>query len=173
MSLATDYGFGIVEAGKLAGARPELVRAAAELRTNAAARGITFAITSGVRSTAKQAALYAEFQRGERPGPVARPGSSMHEYGAAFDVAVTAHPDGWTDADALAALGEEAPRVGLRWGGTFTTPDPAHFALAESLEAARAAYTPTLAEAANVAGRSLPAGRCRCCGAVVPARVGA
>jgi hypothetical protein len=41
-------------------------------------------ITSGYRSTAQQAALYA--RRAENPYPVAPPGSSMHERGMAIDV---------------------------------------------------------------------------------------
>ena len=41
-------------------------------------------ISSGYRSTAEQAALWAD--RGSNPYPVARPGTSMHERGLAIDV---------------------------------------------------------------------------------------
>jgi hypothetical protein len=36
-------------------------------------------VVSGIRSRRLQAQLYAEWQRGERAGPVARPGTSNHE----------------------------------------------------------------------------------------------
>jgi hypothetical protein len=41
-------------------------------------------MTSGVRSTADQAALYAD--RGNNPNPVAPPGTSLHEKGLAVDI---------------------------------------------------------------------------------------
>src|SRR5689334_9463679 len=51
--------------------------------------------------------------------PIAPFGRSHHNWGAARDVRVVARPAGWTDARALARLGELAPRFGLRWGGLF------------------------------------------------------
>lgn len=72
-------------------------------------------ITSGWRSTARQAALYAN--RAANPFPVARPGTSAHERGTAVDVPRTFAPR-------LAAV---AARVGLcrPWPDT----DPVHFEL--------------------------------------------
>lgn len=43
-------------------------------------------VTSGLRSTARQAQLYADAQAGRHIGPVARPGTSAHERGGAIDV---------------------------------------------------------------------------------------
>lgn len=43
-------------------------------------------VTSGLRSTARQAQLYADAQAGRHIGPVARPGTSAHERGNAIDV---------------------------------------------------------------------------------------
>ena len=48
--------------------------------------GIGGRVTSGVRSTAKQAQLYARYQRGVGP-LAAKPGTSLHESGQAVDIA--------------------------------------------------------------------------------------
>lgn len=45
----------------------------------ARAHGWSGKVRSGFRSHAEQHRLYDEWQRGERPGPVARPGTSNHE----------------------------------------------------------------------------------------------
>ena len=47
--------------------------------------GINVQLTSGYRSTAQQASLYAN--RASNPYPVAPPGTSQHEYGLAIDIA--------------------------------------------------------------------------------------
>jgi D-alanyl-D-alanine carboxypeptidase-like protein len=70
-------------------------------------------ITSGYRSTAAQAALYAN--RASNPYPVAAPGTSMHERGLAIDV-----PAGFVDR--LLAV---APRAGLCH--PYPVDDPIHF----------------------------------------------
>lgn len=74
--------------------------------------------------------------------PIAPFGRSLHNWGAAFDIIITAAPPGWTAAKALAALGAMAPQAGLRWGGTFSKDrlDPPHFELPMSVVDARAAY---------------------------------
>ena len=68
-------------------ANPELLR---RLETVAAARGETWEITSGLRSTAEQQALWDA--RGTNPFPVARPGTSNHEHGNSADVTVNGQP---------------------------------------------------------------------------------
>jgi hypothetical protein len=70
-------------------------------------------ITSGFRSTAQQAALYAN--RAANPYPVAAPGTSMHERGLAVDVPVSF----------VATLARVAPQVGLCH--PFPQSDPVHF----------------------------------------------
>ena len=64
-------------------ANPELL---ARLERLAAARGETFEITSGLRTTAEQQALWD--RRASNPYPVARPGTSRHEHGNATDVTI-------------------------------------------------------------------------------------
>lgn len=78
-------------------------------------------IVSGRRSRSQQERLWARFQRGEHPGPVARPGTSLHERGEAVDLGFTEWR--WV-------YGAWAPLVGMKWGGEFSRPDPAHFQLA-------------------------------------------
>lgn len=70
-------------------------------------------ITSGFRSTAAQAALYAN--RAANPYPVAPPGSSMHEKGLAIDV----------PADFVPSLLAVAPKAGLCQ--PYPGDDPIHF----------------------------------------------
>jgi D-alanyl-D-alanine carboxypeptidase len=68
-------------------ANPELL---ARLERLAAARGETFEITSGLRTTAEQQALWD--RRASNPFPVARPGTSLHEHGNAADVTIGGRP---------------------------------------------------------------------------------
>lgn len=89
------------------------------------------AITSGRRSSAEQAALYAQGRT--TPGPIvthAPPGTSFHETGRAFDVApvdVLGRPY-WPESPALwAELGELGEAAGLKWGGRWQWPDRPHF----------------------------------------------
>jgi hypothetical protein len=74
-------------------------------------------ITSGFRSTAQQAALYAN--RAANPYPVAAPGTSMHERGLAVDV----------PADFVDRLLAVAPKAGLCH--PFPADDPIHFELCQ------------------------------------------
>jgi hypothetical protein len=68
-------------------ANPELLQ---RLETVAAARGETWKINSGLRTTAEQQALWDA--RGSNPFPVARPGTSNHEHGNSADVSVNGRP---------------------------------------------------------------------------------
>ena len=68
-------------------ANPELL---ARLERLAASRGETFEVTSGLRTTAEQQALWD--RRASNPFPVARPGTSLHEHGNAADVTVGGRP---------------------------------------------------------------------------------
>jgi hypothetical protein len=64
-------------------ANPELL---ARLERLAAARGETWTITSGLRTTAEQQRLWDN--RASNPYPVAPPGTSRHEHGNAADVTI-------------------------------------------------------------------------------------
>lgn len=98
----------------------ELARRVRAMANALQARGIVIRVANGLRSTAKQAALYAN--RASNPYPVAKPGTSLHERGLAVDVAVVR---GGT----LAQVGAVGESLGLRWGGRFTHADPVHFEL--------------------------------------------
>jgi uncharacterized protein YcbK (DUF882 family) len=79
--------------------------------------GATFRVTSGYRSPAEQRALLVRWQAGD-PSVIARPAeNSLHLLGLAVDV----------ESNQLAALGQLAERIGMRWGGRFQ--DPVHFDL--------------------------------------------
>lgn len=68
-------------------AAPELLE---RLEALASALGKQLTITSGGRSRAEQAALYAD--RASNPYPVAPPGTSVHETGKAADVMIGGQP---------------------------------------------------------------------------------
>lgn len=72
--------------------------------------------------------------------PVAPYGAGFHPYGAAVDVDIVGRPSGMTVASAYRILGSLASACGLRWGGSFSSPDPAHFELDVSLARAAAMW---------------------------------
>ena len=88
----------------------------------ARAHGWKGTVVSGLRSTAQQAGLYADFKAGRRAGPVAPPGHSRHEgsqypYGA-VDV---------SDPDQLAAILRGSPYANrLQWAGARDRPHFSH-----------------------------------------------
>lgn len=79
-------------------------------------------VTSAKRSSAKQAQLYEAYKRGHSQIAAARPGTSLHEYGLAFDMARIGI-DPLAD-PLLAWLGALWESVGGRHGGAD---DPVHF----------------------------------------------
>jgi len=81
-------------------------------------------VTSGKRSTAKQQRLYDKWRRGESRIPANRPGTSLHEYGLAFDLARIGK-DPLAD-PLLDWLGRVWEHYGGRHGGNR---DPVHFQL--------------------------------------------
>lgn len=72
-------------------------------------------VTSAYRSKSEQYRLWANRQNS--PYPVARPGTSRHEQGRAFDVV--------GPKETLAAAGRTWETWGGRWGGRFQ--DDIHF----------------------------------------------
>lgn len=105
----------------LAGLRASVRPTARAFLTEAARRGLAPRVESVRRSREFQARLYARWRAGKWPFPVAKPGSSLHERGLAFDLS------SGLGAPGLAALGALARSYGIRWGGAFHTPDPIHF----------------------------------------------
>lgn len=79
-------------------------------------------VTSARRSSAKQASLRAAYLTGKSKIPANRPGTSLHEYGLAFDMArIGKDPLG---DPLLAWLGQLWESYGGRHGGQR---DPVHF----------------------------------------------
>lgn len=96
--------------------------------------GIRVLITSTLRDNAYQAQLYAQGRTA--PGKVvtkAKPGTSWHNYGVAFDAVPlrNGQPVWGTDAPADKALwqtmGQCGERAGLEWGGRWQFVDMPHF----------------------------------------------
>jgi len=79
-------------------------------------------VTSARRSRAKQTKLRQRWERGLSKIPANRPGTSLHEFGLAFDLAQIG-VDPFED-DLLPWLGHWWEYYGGRWGGTR---DPVHF----------------------------------------------
>jgi len=73
-------------------------------------------ITSVKRSRAQQVALYRDFLAGRSRYPVARPGTSKHEFGLAFDMVTEPYSALWQ----LGALWKKA-------GGFWSETDAIHF----------------------------------------------
>jgi len=95
---------------------------AKRLLKRAHSAGIELVVASGLRSNAEQAALYAQGRT--EPGPVvthAPPGTSWHNYGLAFDVAVLSGGEETypRDPDLWQAIGDLGRSVGLGWGGDY------------------------------------------------------
>lgn len=156
----------------LDGALPQLLAGLNQLRARASALGISFDIADfgGVRSQADTvlimayraadyaAAVVADPSVSDIPintwRPIAPFGSSMHNYGAAFDVQITDAPGSF--ASALQQLKAAAPSCGLR---SSVPNDPPHFELPISLDEARAQWlalgnTPGSLSTSNVAAVS-------------------
>lgn len=93
---------------------PWLAPYAGWLLEYAAAQGWQPRVTSIYRSHARQRQLYAAWQRGQNRYPVARPGTSYHEFGRAMDVV----------ARDLPAMGAVWRSMGGTWGAQA---DPIHF----------------------------------------------
>lgn len=98
------------------GLRAELRPAARALYDEARRRGWAPRVTSVYRSRALQARLYRRWRAGRLPFPAAPPGTSLHEYGLAFDLVVR-----WLDDQTV--LG----RLWKSWGGRWYPSDAVHF----------------------------------------------
>ena len=79
-------------------------------------------VTSARRSSAKQAELRRKWEVGESKIPANKPGTSLHEFGLAFDMARLG-VDPLAD-PLLNWLGAVWEYLGGRWGGAR---DPVHF----------------------------------------------
>lgn len=123
----------------LSGLNPKLKPLAEQFIDIAVQQGIGVVITQGYRSSAEQDRLYQQGRTTK--GPIvtnAKPGSSKHNYGVAFDVALvdergqptwkSSTPGVW---DKLGQIGES---LGLKWGGRWKGfVDRPHFELPVSM----------------------------------------
>lgn len=111
--------------------------------------GIPLVVTSTLRSMEEQQALYDQGRT--KPGAIvtnALPGSSWHNYGLAFDVAVLkdGSPSWPTDNQVWSRVGAIGKKVGLSWGGDWSKiPDRPHFEFhpGMTIADARAGVRPT------------------------------
>ena len=133
---------------RIARLEPVIQSKARALLDAARAQGIELTVTQGLRTMDEQAALYAQGRTA--PGPVvtnAKPGSSWHNFGLAFDVAVVVNGQPtWPNDTALwSKIGELGKAQGLVWGGDFQSfKDMPHFQYTGglTLEQARAGQRP-------------------------------
>jgi peptidoglycan L-alanyl-D-glutamate endopeptidase CwlK len=109
---------------------PVTAKLAREHLRRLAAEGYTFKVTSATRTFSEQAALYAKGRTA--PGPKvtnARPGSSWHNFGLAYDLTLFQGDKNpvW-DHPAYDLAGRIGKELGLRWGGDFKSiVDRPHF----------------------------------------------
>ena len=95
------------------------------------AAGVPVVVTDGFRSSSEQDALYAQGRTA--PGSKvtnARGGESAHNFGDALDVApinAAGFPHWPEDAALWERIGAAGERLGLVWGGRWSTPDRPHF----------------------------------------------
>lgn len=117
---------------RLSAVHPILARKVTALVSNLAARGFEVEITQAVRTIEEQNALYAQ-GRTRKGAKVtnARGGQSYHNFGLAVDFALMVNGKlGWPEPHPVwKAIGEEAARLGLEWGGTWRRPDLPHVQL--------------------------------------------
>jgi D-alanyl-D-alanine dipeptidase len=134
--------------GVIARLEPVIQSKARALLDASKIEGIELVVTQGLRTMEEQAALYAQGRTA--PGPVvtnAKPGSSWHNFGLAFDVAVVqGGKPTWPADEALwQKVGALGKALGLTWGGDFMNfPDRPHcqYTGGLTLEQARAGQRP-------------------------------
>ena len=114
-----DYSVMGAYASQIKLLRPEMQRKVEKMFIYAQEQGWKMTITSGYRSTKKQAALYDKWIKGEYDVPVvAAPGTSRHEFGCAVDISITCKGK---NSDNLAKeMGKYGESIGLRWGGSWS-----------------------------------------------------
>ncbi|KPC50381.1 Peptidoglycan L-alanyl-D-glutamate endopeptidase CwlK precursor [Amantichitinum ursilacus] len=106
----------------------KFVQVVLRLMANMQTRGYTLVLVEGYRSPQRQ----DELAQSGRNVTQARGGQSKHQYGLAVDLApmadgkvVLSERDPWA-LEAYQAMGEEAEKLGLTWGGRWTFRDYGH-----------------------------------------------
>jgi LAS superfamily LD-carboxypeptidase LdcB len=108
---------------------PTTAKLAREHLRRLAAEGLTFKVTSGLRTFAEQDALYAQGRTA--PGKVvtkARAGQSWHNFGLAYDLTQFSGKNPVWDGGAYDRAGAIGQELGLEWGGAWAKfKDRPHF----------------------------------------------
>lgn len=126
-----------IEYGRIALLRPELRAVALPLIADfeaATGKDVRILPRGAVRSYADQVELWNA--RASNPYPVAQPGTSRHEMGAALDLSIA----GGGTRDDYDLLGVLAEKYFLDWGGYFPTYDGPHVQLRETPQQSAAAW---------------------------------
>ena len=85
------------------------------------ALGLTFKVTSGTRTFAEQAKLYAQGRTAKGPKVTnARPGSSWHNFGVAYDLTLFSGKNPVWESKHYDTAGRIGEELGLEWGGRWT-----------------------------------------------------
>lgn len=128
----------------LATLEPTTAKLAREHLRRLHAEGLNFKITSGTRTFAEQAKIYAQGRTA--PGKIvtrAKPGSSWHNFGVAYDITLFSGKNPVWESPKYTRAGEIGEELGLRWGGRFKSlVDRPHFErpLGLTLAQARSKY---------------------------------
>ena len=93
-------------------------------------QGHQITITQTLRTIEEQDSLYAQGRT--KPGNIvtkAKGGYSLHNFGVAFDICpIVNGKAAWSDNELFKKIGEIGVKIGLEWGGTWTSfPDLPHF----------------------------------------------
>ena len=111
------------------GLEPLTAKLATEHLRRLAAEGLNFKVTSGTRTMAEQAALYAQGRTAA--GAVvtkARPGYSWHNFGVAYDLTLFSGRNPVWESPKYLRAGQIGKELGLEWGGEWRTfKDIPHF----------------------------------------------
>ena len=110
-------------ANRLDKVHPELKKRVTQLIENLAGQSMDVRVVQGLRTFAEQDALYEQGRT--KPGKRvtnAKGGQSNHNYGLAVDLCPfkNGNPD-WNDTAGFKAIGSEAKKLGLEWGGDWTS----------------------------------------------------
>ncbi len=107
---------------RLAQVHPELQKRVNQLIANLALTGgRTIEVVQGLRTAAEQQALFDQGR--SKPGHIvtnAKPFQSNHNYGLAVDLCPFSNgTPQWSDEKGFDAIGAEAQKLGLEWGGAW------------------------------------------------------
>src|SRR4051812_26355108 len=106
---------------RLSKVHPELAKRVRLVADALKSRGIEIHVVQGLRTFAEQDALFAQGRttKGKKVTN-ARGGQSNHNFGLAVDVCpFKGGQPQWNDQKAFKAIGQEAKKLGLEWGGDW------------------------------------------------------